>query len=76
MDGFWGPRCELQVAKGLAAERKIHVGKRQYAAWVGCYSVTARWVHVIHQDDIRSEFQKDVHLYYNVDRWNTRYVEG
>ena len=72
---FWGFRCELQVAKGMSYQKKIHVGARQYAAWLGSYSVCALWVHVIHQDDIRAAYSEDVRLYYNVDRWNPQYLE-
>ena len=72
---FWGARCELQVAKGMAYKRKMSVGEKQLAAWPGSYSMTALWVHVIHEKELREAYSAEVHLAYNVDKWNPELVK-
>ena len=72
---FWGARCELQVAKGMSYKGRISVGERQLAAWPGSYSMSALWVHVIHEKGLRKAYSQEVHLHYNVDKWNPQLVE-
>ena len=71
---FVGPRIEMQVALGKAHEGNIAVGAHQYCAWLGCYSATALWVHVIHEDDIRAAFSDQLALFYTVDKWRPEFV--
>ena len=75
-DGWlWGARCEMQVAKGWSWKRKLAVGAAQLAAWEGSYSMTALWVHVMHEQEVRKAYGEQVVLYYQVDKWNPIYVE-
>ena len=72
----WGPRLELQVALGCAQQegRCMSVGAKQLAAWVGSYSVTALWVHLVTEEDLRQAQETAVSLYYGVDRWRPEFV--
>ena len=72
---YWGARCELQVAKGLSVKRKMAVGQAQLAAWEGSYSMTALWVHVMHEQELRTAYGEPITLYYSVDKWNPDLVE-
>ena len=72
---FWGARCEMQVAKGLSVKRKIAVGNAQLAPWIGSYSMVALWIHVMHEQELRTAYDKPVTLYYLVDKWNPDLVE-
>eukprot|EP00443_Scrippsiella_acuminata_P008427 CAMPEP_0115367670 /NCGR_PEP_ID=MMETSP0270-20121206/105431_1 /TAXON_ID=71861 /ORGANISM="Scrippsiella trochoidea, Strain CCMP3099" /LENGTH=496 /DNA_ID=CAMNT_0002790461 /DNA_START=27 /DNA_END=1517 /DNA_ORIENTATION=+ len=71
---FIGPRIEMQVAMGLSHQQRIAVGAHQYAAWLGCYSATALWIHVIHEDDLRAAWSQSVGLYYSADTWRPELV--
>ena len=73
---LWGPRLELQVALGLASlhGRSISMGAKQFAAFEGSYSVTALWVHLITEDELRRAAESPVSLWYGVDRWRPEYV--
>ena len=72
---YWGARCELQVAKGLSWKRKMAVGTAELAAWPGSYSMSALWVHVMHEQEIRTQYGEPVQLYYQCDKWNPELVE-
>jgi hypothetical protein len=73
---FWGPRLELQVAVrvGSAMQKHIHVGERQFAAFEGSYSVTALWVHLVTQEEMRLAMQAPVKLWYVTDAWRPEFV--
>jgi len=73
---FWGPRLELQVAVGLssAKQKHIHVGERQFAAFEESYSVSALWVHLVTQEEIRTAMQAPVKLWYVTDAWRPEFV--
>ena len=71
---FIGPRIEMQVAMGLAHQQRISVGSGQYAAWPGCFSATALWIHVIHEDALRAAYQSAVALHYVEDKWRPEFV--
>jgi drug/metabolite transporter superfamily protein YnfA len=49
--------------------KSINVGGRQYAAFEGSYSMTALWVHLITQDELRLAWQEPVGLWYCIDAW-------
>jgi hypothetical protein len=69
---FWGPRLELQVARGY--KKTIGVGAKQLAACEGSYSVTALWVHLVTQEELRLVEQSPVKLFYTVDAWRPEFV--
>jgi hypothetical protein len=73
---FWGPRLELQVAVGLssAKQKHIHVGERQFAAFEESYSVSALWVHLVTQEEIRTAIQAPMKLWYVTDAWRPEFV--
>ena len=71
---FIGPRIEMQVAMGLSHQTPIAVGAHQYCAWRGCYSATALWIHVIHEDDLRAAYSQEVALHYYVDKWRPEFM--
>jgi drug/metabolite transporter superfamily protein YnfA len=73
---FWGPRLEIQVAVGCAMHhaKSISVGGRQYAAFEGSYTMTALWVHLITQDELRLALQEAVRLWYYIDAWRPEFL--
>ena len=75
-DGFfWGPRLELQVAMGKSGNpHQISVGSRQWAPGKGQYSVTALWIHVIHQEELKREYEGGTRLHFNVDDWRPEFL--
>ena len=69
---FWGPRLELQVARGY--KKTIGVAAKQLAACEGSYSVTALWVHLVTQEELRLVEQSTFKLFYVVDAWRPQFV--
>jgi hypothetical protein len=54
--------------------KSISVGGRQYAAFEGSYTMTALWVHLITQDELRLALQEAVRLWYYIDAWRPEFL--